>query len=61
MGRGQRVGNAVVGALTRWGFVPHTYILTTRGRRTGQLHRTPVTLVEQNAQWWLVGPYGPVA
>jgi len=58
--RGQRVGNSVVAALTEWGLVPHTYVMTTRGRKTGQLHSTPVTLVEEDGDKWLVAPYGPV-
>jgi deazaflavin-dependent oxidoreductase (nitroreductase family) len=57
----QRVGNAVVKALTEWGLIPHTYVMTTRGRKTGHLHSTPVTLVEEDDQKWLVAPYGPVA
>ena len=46
--------------LTRWGLIPHTFILTTKGRKTGQLHSTPATLVEEGEQKWLVAPYGPV-
>ena len=57
---GQRFANNVVSALTEFGLVPHTYVMTTRGRRTGKLHRTPVTLVEDHGQRWLVAPYGPV-
>ena len=42
--------------------VPHSYVLTTRGRRTGRLHRTPVTLVEHDdGRRWLVAPHGPVS
>jgi deazaflavin-dependent oxidoreductase (nitroreductase family) len=37
----------------------HTYILTVRGRTSGRLHSTPVTLVE-NGDRWLVAPYGEV-
>jgi len=55
------VGNAVVAALTEWGLIPHTYVMTTRGRKTGHLHTTPVTLVQDADQKWLVAPYGPVA
>ena len=60
MSRAQRIGNAVVGALATWGLVPRTYVLTTRGRKTGRLHRTPVGTVEQGGKRWLVAPYGPV-
>ncbi len=58
---GRRAGNAVVAALTRWGLVPHTYVMTTIGRKTGQPRRTPVTLVENDDNRWLVAPYGPVS
>jgi deazaflavin-dependent oxidoreductase (nitroreductase family) len=57
---GRRAGDAVVATLTRWGLVPHTYVMTTIGRKTGQPRSTPVTLVEKNDQRWLVAPYGPV-
>jgi deazaflavin-dependent oxidoreductase (nitroreductase family) len=59
--RAQRAGNSVVAALTDWGLIPHTYVMTTRGRKTGHLHSTPVTLVEEDGHKWLVAPYGPVA
>jgi deazaflavin-dependent oxidoreductase (nitroreductase family) len=59
--RAQRAGNSVVAALTDWGLIPHTYVMTTRGRKTGHLHTTPVTLVEEDGHKWLVAPYGPVA
>ncbi len=38
-----------------------TYLLTTTGRRTGEQRTTPVILVEQEGQRWLVSPYGTVA
>lgn len=51
----RRVVNALVMALLRWGFGPrHTYLLTVRGRKSGRLCSTPVTLVEQHGQRWLV-------
>ncbi len=59
--RAQRIGNSIVAGLTDWGLIPHTYLMTTRGRKTGRLHTTPVSLVEQDGQKWLVAPYGPVA
>jgi deazaflavin-dependent oxidoreductase (nitroreductase family) len=40
--------------------IPHTYLLTVRGRKTGRLQTTPVTLVERGAERWLVAPYGEV-
>lgn len=60
VGRVQRVANAVISALASWGLVPHTYTLTVRGRKTGRLHSTPVTVVETGDKKWLVAPYGPV-
>lgn len=61
MTRSQRYGNAVMATLIDLGVVPHSYVMTTRGRRTGRLHRTPVTLVEHaDGRRWLVAPYGPV-
>lgn len=57
---GRRVGNALITPLIRAGLVPHTYLLTTRGRRTGRPHTNPVTLVEHGEQRWLVAPYGAV-
>jgi deazaflavin-dependent oxidoreductase (nitroreductase family) len=59
--RAQRAGNAVVAVLTRWGLVPHTYMMTTIGRKSGQPRKTPVTLVEEDHEKWLVAPYGPVS
>lgn len=59
--RGQRAGNAVMASLIELGLVPHSYVMTTRGRRTGRLHATPVTLVEKGGRRWLVAPYGQVS
>lgn len=53
--------NGLVRALLRVGLGPrHTYLLSVRGRRTGRLHSTPVTLVEEAGARWLVAPYGEV-
>lgn len=59
--RTQRVANSVVTVLAEWGLVPHTYVMTTRGRKTGIRHSLPVTVVETDGKKWLVAPYGPVA
>jgi deazaflavin-dependent oxidoreductase (nitroreductase family) len=61
MTRGRRIGDAVIGTLVRAGLVPNSYLLTTKGRKTGQLRTTPVTLVERDGRRWLVAPYGPVS
>ena len=58
----RRVLNWLVMTLLRVGLGPrHTYLLTVRGRRSGRLYSTPVTLVEERDQRWLVAPYGEVA
>lgn len=58
----RRVLNLLVRALLRVGLGPqHTYLLTVRGRRSGRLYSTPVTLVEQGDRRWLVAPYGEVS
>jgi deazaflavin-dependent oxidoreductase (nitroreductase family) len=55
----RRLINAVVNPLVRLGIGPgHTYLLAVSGRRTGRIYRTPVTLVEQGPNRWLVAPYG---
>jgi deazaflavin-dependent oxidoreductase (nitroreductase family) len=51
--------NRLIAPLVRLGVVPHTYLLTTKGRKTGELRTTPVFLIEGDERW-LVAPYGPV-
>jgi len=47
--------------LLRLGLAPRTTVLlTVPGRRSGRPRSTPVTLVEEDGQRWLVAPYGPV-
>ena len=56
----RRLVNVVIKPLARLGLAgPHTYVLTVRGRKTGKLYETPVTLIE-NGERWLVAPYGEV-
>jgi deazaflavin-dependent oxidoreductase (nitroreductase family) len=56
----RRFVNVVIKPLARLGWAgPHTYVLTVRGRKTGKLYETPVTLIE-NGERWLVAPYGEV-
>jgi deazaflavin-dependent oxidoreductase (nitroreductase family) len=58
----RRILNHAVRLLLRIGLGPRrTYLLTVRGRRSGQLYSTPVTLMEKGGQRWLVAPYGEVA
>jgi deazaflavin-dependent oxidoreductase (nitroreductase family) len=59
--RGRRVGDAIIGVFVRAGLVPSTYLLTTRGRRTGRPLTHPATVVDQDGRRWLVAPYGEVS
>lgn len=59
--RGRRVGDAIMGVFVRAGLVPSTYLLTTRGRKTGRPLTHPVTVVEEDGGRWLVSPYGEVS
>jgi len=60
-GRGRHVENAIMSALVRAGLVPRSYLLTTRGRKTGRPRTNPVVPVEHQGRRWLVAPYGPVS
>lgn len=61
LGTVRRAGNTIVTALVRRGWAGRsTYLLTTRGRRTGLERSTPVTLLEDDGERWLVAPYGDV-
>ena len=61
LGVARRIVNGIIRRLLRMGWGPaRTYLLGTRGRTTGRLYRTPVTLVEQPPRRWLVAPYGEV-
>jgi deazaflavin-dependent oxidoreductase (nitroreductase family) len=50
----------VVWLIERGWFDRRTHLLTVPGRRTGQLHTTPVTLVGDASGRYVVAPYGPV-
>lgn len=57
----RRLLNRLIRALLRVGLGPrHTYLLGVRGRKSGTLYSTPVTLVEDEHGRWLVAPYGEV-
>jgi len=60
-GRWQRLENSVMSALVGAGLVPHSYLMTTRGRRTGRVRKNPVLVVEYDGRRWLVAPYGAVS
>jgi deazaflavin-dependent oxidoreductase (nitroreductase family) len=56
-----RLSNTIVTALLRAGIkMGNMTLLTVRGRKSGQLRTTPVALIEQDGQRWLVAPYGAV-
>jgi hypothetical protein len=58
----RRVLNRLVRTLLRVGLgAQQTSRLTVRGRRSGRLCSTPVTLLEQGDRRWLVAPYGEVS
>lgn len=58
----RRGANLLMRGLLRVGMAPRaTYLLTVRGRRSGTLRSTPVTLVEEGGERWLVSPYGEVS
>ena len=58
----RRAANRLVRLLLKLGLMPGpTYLLTVPGRRTGRPLSTPVTLVEEGGDRWLVAPYGEVA
>ena len=47
--------------LVRAGLIPSSYLLITKGRKTGRMRSNPVTIVEHDGRRWLVAPYGPVS
>jgi deazaflavin-dependent oxidoreductase (nitroreductase family) len=58
---GRRLANSFISALLRLGVkLDGVYLLSAAGRRSGKIHTTPVTLVEEGGQRWLVAPYGEV-
>jgi deazaflavin-dependent oxidoreductase (nitroreductase family) len=55
----RRVLNMLVASLARLGLAgKRTHILTVVGRKSGRRYSTPVQLVFENGQRWLVSPYG---
>jgi deazaflavin-dependent oxidoreductase (nitroreductase family) len=58
-----RVGNMMTTALLRAGvrlngYGRPMYLLTVRGRKSGQPRTTPVVVIEQDGERYLVSPYG---
>jgi deazaflavin-dependent oxidoreductase (nitroreductase family) len=55
----RRALNAVVRPLARLGLTgPRTHLLTVRGRKSGKPWSTPVSIVAEGGERWLVAPYG---
>jgi deazaflavin-dependent oxidoreductase (nitroreductase family) len=55
------VGDAIISVFIRAGLVPSTYLLTTKGRKTGRPRTNPATVVGYDGERWLVAPYGVVS
>src|SRR4029453_14638312 len=60
-GRTRRLENRVMSVLVGAGLIPHSYLLTTHGRKPGRIRRNPVVGAENDGKRWLVAPYGPVS
>lgn len=57
----RRFGNRMMAGLLLIGIGPKSnYLLSTQGRKTGRRHTTPVSLLIDDGQRWLVAPYGAV-
>ncbi len=55
----RRILNRMVKVYVRLGLPPRKYhLLTVRGRRSGRMQTTPVSVMELQGQRWLVCPYG---
>jgi deazaflavin-dependent oxidoreductase (nitroreductase family) len=55
----RRALNAVVRPMAKLGLTgPRTHLLTVRGRASGKLWSTPVSIVRIGEERWLVAPYG---
>lgn len=56
---GRRAINLLVRPLARLGLTgPRTHLLTVPGRRSGRPWSTPVSIVKEGEERWLVAPYG---
>lgn len=59
---GRQFTNFLMRLLIRLGLGPkRSYMLTVKGRKSGKLYSTPVSLVINGDQRWLVSPYGQVS
>jgi deazaflavin-dependent oxidoreductase (nitroreductase family) len=51
--------NRLLGKIAGWGLGPaYVYLLQVRGRKTGKLYSTPVSLLELDGKMFLVAPRG---
>ena len=58
-GLGRRLINAFITATVRLGVgASHRYLLTVAGRKSGRPYTTPVSVVSEGPNRFLVGPYG---
>ena len=61
LGPARRAVNGLFTVLIRNGIGGrNNYLLSTTGRKTGRKRTTPVTLIENPGERWLVSPYGNV-
>jgi deazaflavin-dependent oxidoreductase (nitroreductase family) len=61
LGPVRRVFNAVASRAIRLGIAPpSSFLVTTKGRKTGIVRSTPVSIVKHDGSRWLVAPYGIV-
>ena len=57
---GTRFINSIFRVMTRLGVgASYRHVLTVPGRKTGQLHSTPVDVMVVGGERWLVAGYGP--
>ena len=55
----RRILNRLVTAYVSLGLPPGKYhLMTVRGRKSGRLYTTPLSVIKVNGQRWLVAPYG---
>jgi deazaflavin-dependent oxidoreductase (nitroreductase family) len=60
LGTGTRLINWTFRRMTEHGIgASYRYILTVPGRKSGQLHSTPVDVIDHGGSLWLVAGYGP--
>lgn len=57
----RRIVNRIIIWMLKFGIAPKIYyLLTVKGRITGNPHSVPVVLIEEGEKRWLVSPYGEV-